>query len=176
MNFAFWSVEADRWRKKNTWAAQTWKYGVLVFHAAFVTIGVYEQMNKLRWNNIQGKLSIWSNEGQNCVSHHVWAKIWHTAKFTYQLRLVVTCLSAWTFVTVSCWLTALYGESTSQCSLIAELERNVHSVCCYQALAIYFPRSDRVWELLLYLKHLVLSSSSFCAKGKIQRSSVISHL
>lgn len=84
---------------------------VLVLNTAYVILGVYEQINKLLRNNIKGELSIWSKERQSCASCYARAHIWHTTKFTYQLRLVAACLLTWTFVVMVYLFTTFQGQS-----------------------------------------------------------------
>lgn len=150
VNYAFWSAKRLL-EKKNIRAAQTWKYSVL--DTAYVILGGYEQINKLLWNDIWGELSICSNTGQSCASCPVRANIWHTAKFTYWLRLVATCLLAWAFVIIACSLTTFHGESAS-CfvhSLVLLPDRREMSILAVVIRPWLFisPRWDQVWELLL---------------------------
>lgn len=168
-----WSLEGkEAHGGKIIWAFPTWKRAVLVLNAAHVILGGYEQMNKLLWNNINGELAIWSKERQNCASCYARAHVWHTTKFTYQLRLVTTCLLTWTFVSMVCLVTTFQGESafcfvpSSVLGLDSLREASV-LVAVTRPLLSYFPKWDGVWEMLLCLRLSALSPSSICEKGKI---------
>lgn len=124
-----------------------------MYHSACVSLGGSEQMNEFLRSNIQGEPSIWGNERQQCAYCSVPCVCPYVTKFTYWLRLVATCLSAYTFDIIASLFAYPFSQRKrlllcSQFIHVAWLERGIHCRCCYRALAVNLG----IWELLLCFK------------------------
>lgn len=133
-------------------------------------------MKELLRSNIQGEPSIWGNERQQCAYCSAPCVCPYVTKFTYQLRLVATCLSAYSFDIIASLFAYHFPQRKrlllcSQFIPVAWLERGIHSRC-YQALAVNLG----IWELFLCFKSPNVVFLLIWRKGQNREVSSLSSL